>query len=382
MSRRLSIVHWMPVEMYPPTINAARFFADRGWTVSLTTTRNRHSLPAFAWPGVALHRAPDQSAVSPARRAQAYAKFHALATLRLLTDRPDAILYFEPQSSFPVFLASRLRRVPLFIHHHEYHSASDFQSAGMRMARIFHRLEIRALFPRARWISHTNAERLALFAGEHPEIPQENLRVLPNLPPATWDKITNRAWLSEQGSPLRMVYVGSLSLRDTYLEALVEWVKTQRRGAVSLDIYAYNVDPETREYLDSLTQTGDVRWFRDGVAYDDLPAVLREYHVGVVFYRARTVNYRHNASNKLFEYLACGLDVLFSSRMEGVKSFARITAAPRVIEADFEKLDRLTLSTLRNRGDIPVEPFARFADAELERLESAMLTAIEHSDSP
>lgn len=378
MSKRLSIVHWMPVEIYPPTMNAARFFAGHGWKVSLTTTHNRHSLPEFTHSGVHIYRARDPAVSSTARRAAAYAQFHILATLRLLLDRPDAVLYFEPQSSLPVFLAGRLRDAPVFVHHHEYHSESDFTRKGMRLARLFHREEQRSLFPRAKWISHTNAERLALFAKEHPAVDARVLRVLPNMPPASWAAAPNRAWLSPSGSTLRMVYVGSLSLRDTYLEEFVRWLESQPRGSISLDIYAYNVDAETREYLEHVSNTGQhsiVRWIHEGVAYDSLPERLRNYHTGVVFYKAHTINYRHNASNKLFEYLACGLDVVFSSQMEGIQRYASIDTIPRVIEVDFDHLDRITVRSLRNRGSLPERTFTGSAEAELAHLERDMIAA-------
>lgn len=46
-----------------------------------------------------------------------------------------------------------------------------------------------------------------------------------------------------------------------------------------------------------------------GINYSDLPGVIRAYDVGVILYNGHIANYVFNAPNKLFEYLACGLDV-------------------------------------------------------------------------
>jgi hypothetical protein len=60
-----------------------------------------------------------------------------------------------------------------------------------------------------------------------------------------------------------------------------------------------------------------------------LPQVLSQYDVGLILYRCRTLNFVYNATNKLFEYLVCGLDVWYPPCMLGLKTYARSTIAPR-----------------------------------------------------
>jgi len=106
-----------------------------------------------------------------------------------------------------------------------------------------------------------------------------------------------------------------------------------------------------------------IRFFPKGVEYDDLPGVLRQYHAGVILYRAETLNYRFNETNKLFEYLSCGLDVWYSHRMEGIRPHARIDICPRVIECDFENMEaREWRHFLTRPADLPAGP--RVPDAE------------------
>ena len=373
MRRTLAIVHWMPVEMYPPAINIARYFADSGWSVRVHTTRSTHPLPCFSHPNVVVHHGAKASGGSALKRAMATGAFHAATAARLVSSRPDAILYFEPQSSFPVLLSRALRDVPLFIHHHEYHEPHEFNRRGMRLARIFHRREQSRLFPRARWISHTNAERLELFLRDNPGIDRQVAKVLPNLPPAAWSSEPNVAWTASPPPPLRMVYVGSLSVADTWISELLRWISSQPEELVSLDVYSYNVDAEARELLAGHSR---VSWFPSGVPYDELPERLRQYHTGLILYKANTVNYRHNASNKLFEYLACGLDVVYSSRMLGVKPYARMESSPRVIEADFESLDSLDIALLSHRDGLPAALAPGSAESAIAALEAEVSAAV------
>ena len=139
---------------------------------------------------------------------------------------------------------------------------------------------------------------------------------------------------------LRLVYVGAVSIQDTWIEQIVKWVCCSRNEFCSLDIYTQRLDPETSQFLSSWS--GDrIRLHREGIGYDRLPEVLPQYDVGLILYRCKTLNFVHNAPNKLFEYLMCGLEVWYPPCMQGVRPFARTDMLPRVLEVDFEQLDKL-----------------------------------------
>ncbi len=373
----LAIVHWLPVEMYPPVMNIARHFAGTGrWKVTVYSTSTPPARRAFSHSRVKMVRSALPTAGGWWKRFTAYVSYHCGTSLRLLFDRPDIILYIETHSSFPILLSSYLRReVPLFIHYHEYTAPEDLKQTGMRLARVFHRLEKRRLFPKAAWISHTNKERLELFLADNPGVDRRIAKVLPNLPPSHWFGLSNDAWTHHAPPPLRMIYVGSLSARDTYIIEFLDWLARQPAGSVTLDIFAYNTDSETRQLL-SGAQSPAMHFFDGGVEYDDLPRVLRAYHTGVILYKAKTLNYRHNASNKLFEYMACGLDVLYPRRMLGVRTYARADVAPRVLEMDLEAEDTLDLlSLIQPQPPKHAVPFCT-AEEVLDEIEQAMLQRV------
>ena len=343
-------------------MNLARALVRGGFALQVHSTINRFAGQLFSCEGVVIHRGPNPALLGGIGRLWSYVAFQGSTLMRLLLWRPDAVVYVEPSSSFPVYLYSLLRPgLRVFIHHHEYHSPDQFFRPGMRLIRWFHGLEKQRLFPRAMWVSHTNAKRLELFVADCPMVPESARRLLPNYPPASWHVGVNAAWASTEG-PFRFVYAGSLSLKDTFVGEFVAWLLSQPKGTVQFDVYAYNLDAETRGFLEGV-QGEVIRFFPKGVDYDALPQVLRQYHAGVILYRAETLNYRYNETNKLFEYLICGLDVWYSNRMEGVKPHAREHVYPRVMECDFEKMQERDWSFFLERADgLPAAP--PVADAE------------------
>lgn len=377
ISHKLAIVHWMPLELYPPTINLIRHLADTGrWEIDVHTSANVHGLEEFSYPGVKIHRSPPP--VGSARhRLAAYVRFHLGTPVSLAAQRPELTMYFEPQSSFPVFLARFAgSRPPLFVHHHEYYEPQEFLAPGMRLPRLFHRIEKARLFPKASWISHTNEERARLFERDTARSTSQVTRILPNLPPSSWSAIASAVTRPKDG-PIRFVYVGSLSLRHTYIGQLVEWIAAQAPETVTLDVHSYNTDAATKNFLLE-HQSERIRFFPQGVPYDSLPSLLPQYDIGLILYKAENANFQHNASNKLFEYLACGLDVVFPDKMREVMKYADENVTPRIMPASFDTGEGLSVERFQRRFDLRQRDSGLSAETVLDNLEQAMLSAIEN----
>jgi hypothetical protein len=336
---RLAVVHWFPVEQFPPVQNLLSVAsADPQLDVCCLTTANDRGLPSFEACPAEIHRRtfPSRS-LRRLQRLWLLLSFPWWALWRLMSFRPDALLYFEPHSSAAAFLYLLInRRCRLLVHYHEYREPKEYRDPGNRLFGFYHWLEKRFLYHRAIWISHTNADRVRLFLKDAPQAPTDKLRVLPNYPPQVWQSsFHKRPGLRE---PLKLVYVGAASVRDTFIGEVVEWVLQQPREKVSLAVYVNNCDVQTEQLLQLAAESGVVV-VPGGVAYQQLPDVLSQYHVGLILYRGNTPNYVYNAPNKLFEYLACGLDVWYPGCMLGITPYARTNAAPRVVETDFEKLE-------------------------------------------
>lgn len=283
-------------------------------------------------------------------------------------------MYCEPHSSLAAFLYLLFSpRCQLLIHYHEYRDLEEYRHPGNRIMAAYHWIERRFLYKRATWISHTNDDRVQMFLEDERNAPPHVMRSLPNLPPKAWRGSCKVCWPTND-EILKLVYVGALSRRDTFIEPLVEWIRECKTLYVQLDLFVNNIDIDTRRYLEA---NGDARiQFHDGgIPYDQLPTTLSDYHVGLVLYRGNTRNYVFNAPNKLFEYLACGLDVWYPDVMLGVKPYSRTNVFPRVVEVDFENMDAAILDELRSRAGLLESPWMGSCEAELAKLEAEMREA-------
>jgi len=352
---RLAVIQQLPLEYYPPVTNLLTFLRESGeFELRVFTVENTKGRAPFEQPGIEIVRTGSPSpGDSFPRRLVVYASFLFRTLLGLLRFRPEAILYFEPHSALPVTL-HRLcfhRRTPVFIHHHEYYEPHQFERPGMRLSRLAHRSEQSILFPVAQRISQTNGTRRELFLADHPRLDPDKVKVMPNFPPAKWLRHENRAW-PRGTTPFRLVYIGSLSLEDTFLEPLVSWLESIAPPDVELDLFGYNVPRSTGEWL-AEHASERLRFHSEGVSYDELPDLLADYHAGLVLYRGNTANFVWNAPNKLFEYLACGLDVWYPPVMKGILPWKNEKSVPRVLEVPFDQPDAIPIARLRSRGHLP-----------------------------
>lgn len=378
---RIFVLHWFALEQYPPAMNLLNYFSGlEDCQVAVCSTRNDRGLAEYENPAVEINRLQFPSRrLSLFRRLLAFLQFPLLALWKLICFRPNVVIYIEPHSSFPAVLFQLVNRQhKLFIHNHEYCEPDHFRVPGMRLVAFYHWFERRYLYPRAEWISQTNADRVRMFCEDHPHVNRSKLHVLPNLPPTSWRKTTELTWIAHPQDTLKLLYVGAVSLHDTFITELVEWLRRQRDGQFSLDVYSTNCDRTAQDFLHR-SAAPNLRFHSEGIPYEMLPEILPEFHVGLILYKANTTNYVYNETNKLFEYLACGLDVWYPRQMLGIKPHSRTEVAPRVIEIDFERMDDIPVSQLRIRSGLRFSPFNRRCEDVLIELKQAMLAVPELS---
>src|SRR5690606_13517669 len=143
-----------------------------------------------------------------------------------------------------------------------------------------------------------------LFLKDHPQVDANKIKELPNYPPASWAK--GKPFNNKKKSEVtQIVYVGALSLETTYIKEFCEWI-CEKEGEMRLDVFSYNMTNNARAYLKGIN-SNCIRFFEEGVEYSDLPVLLTNYDVGVILYKPLIDNFKYNAPNKLFEYMACGL---------------------------------------------------------------------------
>lgn len=272
-----------------------------------------------------------------------YFAFNVFSFLRLLFFKPDCILYYETYSCLPALWYKKLvKKTRLFIHYHEYLTAAEYNN-GSKYLKWLHKQEIK-IYSKTEWISHTNEKRMELFEKDL-QMSLTNKFILPNYPPKSWLQETA---IKETQFPLRIVYIGAIqNVHNISSREFAKWVEDQN-GRVLWDVYSHQDATDFLKYL------GDIKSkytkFLGFVNYDELPNILKKYQVGVILYKGHIPNFVHNAPNKLFEYLAAGLDVWFSSAMDGCRDYITHNTFPRVLPVDFEHLATFDLASALDRN--------------------------------
>lgn len=359
----LVIVHFSPIELYPPIQNLIRQWGDSRKVMVITTTNATGNLRNFEVENsqVRITRiGRSGGAVNILNRYLTYSFFYIGALVMLIRLRPRKVLYYETISSLPVFLYRKYinRQASVFIHYHEYVSKEEI-SRGMLLNKIFWKLE-QWLLLKARWVSQTNTDRLEKFKEDISPILIQGY-LLPNYPPSSW-----RSQPKEQlKSPLRVVYVGALSLTTMYTREFAEWV-LNNKGNVLWDIYSYNFTDDARNYLQSLST--NLINLKPGIEYDDLRTLLVNYDVGIILYKGHIPNYVYNAPNKLFEYLTCGLDVWFPDIMVGCKPYMTFNKYPKVLSLNFNQLPQFDLEKAISRDNCSLNENTFFCEEALNDL--------------
>ncbi|CAM3475363.1 hypothetical protein [Aequorivita lipolytica] len=332
--KKIAVVHYLSVEFYPPAMNFLNISSEeKDLKIKVWTTHNNKKRKIYR--NVAIDNISRTAAPNLAENATIrvfkYALFNIKCLLGLLFFKPDKILYFESYSVWPVYWYLKLfnKKAELLIHYHEYFSLEWYET-GMRLVKKYYQWERDFLYKKAIWISETNEDRIRLFLADNPEVDSGKMRILPNYPPLSWGKELQN---SKATIPLKTVYIGTLTVDHSYIKEYCTWVLAQQ-GEVLFDIYGYNYNAETLDYLKAL-DSPHINFIEGGVDYNNIPLTLKKYNVGLILYTANDDNYKYNASNKLFEYLACGLQVWYSKKMLGVKPYR----SGMVIPVDFEKMD-------------------------------------------
>ncbi|WP_114781602.1 glycosyltransferase family protein [Botryobacter ruber] len=339
---KLAIIHFLPLEKYPPAMNFLEFLDEQNIQANVWSTKLDAAYNEFSTSNVTIHRLSGvQNNERKIIRLLKYLNFNLYVLFSLIRYRPDKILYFETLSGLPALLLKKIfpERVKLFVHYHEYTSPEEYRN-GMFLNRFIHSIE-KKLYNLFDWISHTNEVRASLFKRDV-GLNDLDVKIVPNYPPLKW-KLQSKRNKSNQGAPLKMVYVGALCTDTMYVREICEWVVAQN-GAVHLDFWSHNISNSADVYFKEVSSS----WIslKGGVDYYSLPKVLAEYDMGLILYMGHIPNYVHNAPNKLFEYLVCGLDVLFPEELKGTYPYICEAFAPRVIKVNFNKLEDLDYRTL------------------------------------
>jgi hypothetical protein len=237
--------------------------------------------------------------------------------------------------------------VTLLAHYHEYLNLNEY-GHNMWLVKTLHRQEAKMYQHSYMWISQTNEVRLKKIMRDNnlENIGGEIFHTMPNYPSKDWG--TRKTDFGSSGKT-RLVYVGAMGYDSMYLKEVVDWV-IKNKNYFTVDLYSYNMDGKAKEFLCSI-QDDSIR-FHGTVDYKELPILLKNYDIGLVIYKPVSDNWIDNAPNKIFEYLACDLDVWFSKTMTYALRLTKEKTVPKIIPVDFEKLDDFDFKKAINRDGL------------------------------
>lgn len=336
--KRIIIFHFLPIEGYPPVQNFIDFIGkDKTLQVYCFTTYGKYKYE-FSNPSVKIIRFGNSSIKANYRSLNlylSYVYYNVFGTLRALCVFPYSVFYYESLSAFPPLFIKFCRiKVKLLIHYHEYVSPREYYH-GPIFLNILHWLEKR-MFDTSIWISQTNKQRLNFFIKDLGIKKTENFEVVPNYPPKAWSCIPVAENRLKSPAILKLVYVGyALDEGTMYSEEIISWAL--RHKEVQLDFYLIKVPDLEKEFEENLI-ANNINFY-GSIKYANLPDVLKHYNVGLILYKATTLNYKYNVPNKFFEYLACNLSVWFPMEMVSPKSYLTFNTYPEILELDFGNLD-------------------------------------------
>jgi glycosyltransferase involved in cell wall biosynthesis len=255
-----------------------------------------------------------------------YFEFLLKATVIGVRFRPHAVHANDWDSLLTGWIIARLSRAALVYDSHEYWwdsaGAANYPTPLRKIQRHIERVYGRRA-DRLVSISQT------LLTAVQTRIPNSRGHVVYNswlAPPP--DGLTAKGWTGK--CPLRLLYLGALQ-PGRGLEALVQGV--QRIQGVELDIYGYDkMHLNLHEKLDPDAAGGKVRLLTP-VPPEQVHAIARKYHLGVLPYGAQTESRNLALPNKLFEYAGSGLGLL-SAPNRGLREWIDRFEAGIYFEAD------------------------------------------------
>ena len=163
-----------------------------------------------------------------------------------------------------------------------------------------------------------------------------------------------------------------MSLENTFIQEFCNWV-ISKNGKVIFTIYAFNTTVSMYNYLLSL-HSEYIDFNPGGIEYEKIPQVLSGYDIGVILYKGNTLNAKLCVSNKLFEYLACGLEVWVTKQQEGSLPYLDSNNQPRVMALDFDNFNETLINSYLASDSLPYKTNFFNSENQLDSLINNMLT--------
>jgi glycosyltransferase involved in cell wall biosynthesis len=299
-------------EAYPPTLNAitelSRIY-DRLYLIYRPNLQDQWQYPE----NVTLIRSGspistgEQAGLSAIKKALIFFSYGFIFFKTCVKYKPRTILVYDPISLFCYHHFRKFLRFKHLIWYHNHDVAEPDSIKKYSIAWWAARSE-RSTFKFLSIFSLPSVERekyfdLASFKGKY--------FYLPNYPSAVF--YSQFASIHPPADQTRLIYQGSIS-RDHGMEQIMDYIHKSTKKINLLVIG--NVEAPYKEFLVNLSQELQIEKnfeLRKPVNYGQLPQVTMSANIGLAISKPTSIIYSTGgtASNKIYEYAACGLPVLY-----------------------------------------------------------------------
>lgn len=333
MKNKITIIHFLPLEFYPPVMNLLNYLskANSEFDITVFTTKTNSPLNTYNNNDIEIIR---YSSIDPKSnkiiKFIRYLRFYVSSFLKIVGLKPSTVIYFETLSALPGLCYKKINKnLDIYAHYHEIVTFKELKD-GRILEKYINGIE-KKNYSKYKWISQTNETRLQIFKKQY-GLKQElfNLKTLPNYPPQSW--VEHPKLDKKNDATIKLLYIGSLSLTGIYLREVLN-----RFGSdplYTIDFYSYHFSSDVKNAL-APHQNCHIR---GAINYNEILKLKGMYDIGLVLYKGLTINFKYNAPNKLFEYLALDLDVWCSDKLITAKKYKRLDCYPKVIMVDYENL--------------------------------------------
>jgi hypothetical protein len=350
VKNKIAIVHFSPLELYPPVMNLLEYLSqfENELNIKVFSTVPNKNLKRLHNTRIEIIRYPPIIASDNILvKLWVYLVFYLSVFFSLIRFKPDKIIYFETLSALPCIWYKILRKgVSIFVHYHEIVTLEELNN-GRALNKFINNIESKH-YHSYEWISQTNQTRLNIFTDQYNMSEKhESLHVMPNYPPKSWLNLSHQQ--REDNEIIKLIHIGSLSLQGMYLQEVLDCFGSKPQ--YSIDFYSHNFSKEIKEAIQLHNNCN----IHGAIDYQDIPKLKGLYDVGLVLYKGLSLNFTYNAPNKIFEYLALDLDVWCSHKLITAKKYERLDCYPKMLIVNFESLKKFNIDKALDKEGLNYE---------------------------
>lgn len=317
MKKNLVIAFYAHQEHYPPTLNAIAELAGIFDEIAILY-RNHERPPTWTYPpNVTLHPSGDAASIaehesaSPLKKLMYFVKFVNTLAKLCRQKKPAVVLLYDPHALSAYSFARKFAPGKPIVWYHNHDVLEGSSRNPLSITSISKRREPK-MFPHIDIFSLPSEERKKYF-------PMEKLKgryfFLPNLPSISFygKNVANGTRVKED---VRIIFQGNLCAGHGF-EEIISLLPLQLNGRNVKLVLAGWLRGTYKDELLSLIEKRGVEEhveFTGFVPYRELPNLTASCHIGNAIY-ADLSGVMHStvgtASNKIYEYAAVGIPVLY-----------------------------------------------------------------------